>query len=176
MRFQTNEFYFRSPDEMKETFKDCPEAVKNSLEVASRCNLELNFKELHLPKYTPPGGKTKEIFFLELCEEGLKKRGLQDSQEARSRLEHEFKIIKHMGFVSYFLIVWDFIFPRGKSQGIPGRPRRGSASRKLVSYLMGIHQTLSRLNTGCSSKDSSNPERVSMPEYRYGLWYERRQE
>lgn len=174
MRFQTNEFYFRSPDEMKESFKDYPEAIKNSLEIAGRCNLELNFKELHLPKYTPPDGKTKESFFLELCEEGLKKRGLQDSQEARVRLEHEFKIIKHMGFVSYFLIVWDFI-SHAKNQGIPVGPGRGSAAGSLVSYLMGITD-LNPLKYGLLFERFLNPERLSMPDIDIDFCYERRQE
>ena len=137
MRFQTDEFYFKSPQEMKGLFKEIPVSINNTLEIAQRCNLELDFTEVHLPKYDPPVGKSKEEFLLGLCEQGLKERYPTVTPEIKERLEHELKIIKEMGFISYFLIVWDFIH-YAKSQGIPVGPGRGSAAGSLISYLLGI--------------------------------------
>jgi len=174
MRFQTEEFYFTSPAEMKKLFSECPEALTNTLEIASRCNLELDFKQLHLPKYSPPANKDKEEFLLELCEQGLQKKGLKDNPEAQKRLEHELKIIKHMGFISYFLIVWDFI-AYAKSQNIPVGPGRGSAAGSLVSYLLGITD-LNPLNYGLLFERFLNPERLGLPDIDIDFCYERRQE
>ncbi|MDD5476520.1 MAG: DNA polymerase III subunit alpha, partial [Syntrophales bacterium] len=174
MRFQTDEFYFRSPEEMKTTFRDYPQAIKNTLEIAQRCNLELDFKQLHLPKYNPPEGKDKEAYLLELCENGMKNKGLTDNPEAQSRLGHEFKIIKDMGFISYFLIVWDFI-SHAKEKGIPVGPGRGSAAGSLVSFLLGITD-LNPLKYGLLFERFLNPERMSMPDIDIDFCYERRQE
>ncbi|MFA6129737.1 MAG: DNA polymerase III subunit alpha [Candidatus Omnitrophota bacterium] len=174
MRFQTDEFYFRSPEEMKEVFKDCPEAIKNSIEIAERCNLELDFTQMHLPKYTPPDGKNKEAYLLELCEKGLGEKGLKGDPEAQSRLEHELKIIKHMGFISYFLIVCDFI-SYAKNQGIPVGPGRGSAAGSLVSFLLGITD-LNPLKYGLLFERFLNPDRLGMPDIDIDFCYERRQE
>ncbi|MDD5116248.1 MAG: DNA polymerase III subunit alpha [Candidatus Omnitrophica bacterium] len=174
MKLQTNEFYFRSPEEMKEVFKDCPQAIKNTIGIAERCNLELDFAQMHLPKYTPPEGKNKESFLLELCENGLEKTGLKNNPDARPRLEHELKIIKHMGFISYFLIVWDFI-AYAKSQGIPVGPGRGSAAGSLVSYLLGITD-LDPLKYGLLFERFLNPERLGLPDIDIDFCYERRQE
>jgi len=174
MRFQTSEFYFRPPEEMKECFKDCPEAIKNTLEIAQRCNLELDFTQMHLPKYSPPEGKNKEEFLLELCEKGLKDKGLAGNSEAQARLEHELKIIKHMGFISYFLIVWDFI-AYAKSQGIPVGPGRGSAAGSLVSFLLGITD-LNPLKYGLLFERFLNPDRLGLPDIDIDFCYERRQE
>ena len=132
MRFQTDEFYFTSPAEMKKLFKDLPQAISNTLAIAERCNLELDFKSVHLPKYEAPVGKTKEEYLRELCKEGVEKRYAKFTPEITSRLEHELKIIKDMGFVSYFLIVWDFIH-YAKKESIPVGPGRGSAAGSLVS-------------------------------------------
>ncbi len=174
MRFQTDELYFRSPAEMKELFKDYPDAVKNTVEVAGRCNLELDFSQMHLPKYEPPEGQDKEEFLLQLCEKGIISRGVQDSGELRNRLKHELKIIKDMGFISYFLIVWDFIH-YAKSQGIPVGPGRGSAAGSLVSYLLGITD-LNPLNYGLLFERFLNPERLGLPDIDIDFCYERRQE
>jgi len=174
MRFQTEEFYFTSPAEMKKLFSDYPEAVQNTVEIASRCNLELDFKQLHLPRYTPPQGKDKEAFLLELCEQGLTAKNLRDNPEAQKRLDHELKIIKHMGFISYFLIVRDFI-AYAKSQNIPVGPGRGSAAGSLVSYLLGITD-LNPLNYGLIFERFLNPERLGMPDIDIDFCYERRQE
>ena len=174
MRFQTDQLYFRSPDEMKELFKDYPDAVRNTVEVAKRCNLELDFNKMHLPKYDPPQGQDKEEYLKQLCEKGIAARNLADSAEMRNRLKYELKIIKDMGFVSYFLIVWDFIH-YAKSQNIPVGPGRGSAAGSLVSYLLGITD-LNPLNYGLLFERFLNPERLGLPDIDIDFCYERRQE
>lgn len=174
MRFQTDEFYFKSPEEMKELFKETPEAIKNSLEIANRCNLELNFSKIHLPKYEPPQGKTKEGFLRELAESGLKERFTVVDEPVRNRLEHELKIIEDTGFTGYFLIVWDFIH-YAKSQGIPVGPGRGSAAGSLVSYLLGITD-INPLNYGLLFERFLNPERLGLPDIDIDFCYERRNE
>ena len=174
MRFQTDEFYFRSPEEMCKLFQHCPQAIKNTLEIAERCNLELSFSEMHLPKYVPPSGENKEDFLLELCEKGLIDKELKNSPEAKKRLDHELKIIKDMGFISYFLIVWDFIH-YAKSQGIPVGPGRGSAAGSLVSFLLGITD-LNPLKYGLLFERFLNPERMGLPDIDIDFCYERRNE
>jgi len=174
MRFQTDEFYFRSPEEMKEVFRHCPEAIKNTIEIAQRCNLELDFKQMHLPKYSPPGDKNKEEFLHELCEKGMVEKGLKNNPEAETSLKHELKIIKDMGFISYFLIVWDFI-SYAKAQGIPVGPGRGSAAGSLVSFLLGITD-LNPLKYGLLFERFLNPERMGLPDIDIDFCYERRQE
>ncbi|MCX5705227.1 MAG: DNA polymerase III subunit alpha [Candidatus Omnitrophica bacterium] len=174
MRFPTEEFYFKSPQEMKKLFAEVPEAISNTLEIAGRCNLELDFTKVHLPKYEPPVGISKEEYLEELCEESLKKKFSQISTEIRERLDHELKIIKDMGFVSYFLIVWDFIH-YAKSQFIPVGPGRGSAAGSLVSYLLGITD-LNPLKYGLLFERFLNPERMGLPDIDIDFCYERRQE
>ncbi|MCK9604390.1 MAG: DNA polymerase III subunit alpha, partial [Candidatus Omnitrophica bacterium] len=174
MRFQTDEFYFRSPEEMKKAFQDIPDAIKNTLEIARRCNLELDFSKIHLPRYEPPVGQTKEEFLKELCEKGLKEKFKEVTPVITDRLEHELKMIKSMGFVSYFLIVWDFIH-YAKSQGIPVGPGRGSAAGSLVSYLLGITD-INPLNYGLLFERFLNPERLGLPDIDIDFCYERRQE
>ncbi len=174
MRFQTDEFYFKSPQEMKKMFKDIPEAISNSLEIASRCNLELNFSQIHLPKYDPPVGETKEGYLKKLCEEGLKRRYKEITLDIKKRLEEELTTISKMGFVSYFLIVWDFIH-YAKSKGIPVGPGRGSAAGSLVSYLLGITD-LDPLRYGLIFERFLNPQRMGLPDIDIDFCYERRQE
>ncbi len=174
MRFQTDEFYFRSPEEMKKIFSDLPEAIKNTLEIARRCNLELDFTKMHLPKFSPPGGKDKEEFLLGLCEKGLIEKNLKNDTSAQKRLDHELKIIKDMGFISYFLIVWDFI-AYAKSQGVPVGPGRGSAAGSLVSFLLGITD-LDPLKYGLLFERFLNPQRLGLPDIDIDFCYERRQE
>jgi DNA polymerase-3 subunit alpha len=174
MRFQTEEFYFKSPQEMKQLFKDTPQAISNTLEVASRCNLELDFSKVHLPKYEPPAGKTKEEFLKELCLAGLKRRFPVVEKNIEERLEHELKIIKDTGFVSYFLIVWDFIH-YAKEKNIPVGPGRGSAAGSIVSYLLGITD-INPLKYGLLFERFLNPERIGLPDIDIDFCYERRQE
>ena len=174
MKLQTPEFYFKSPEEMKELFKDTPDAIKNTLEVAQRCNLELDIGKMHLPQYSPPNGKTKEEYLRELCAEGLQARYKNPDERINSRLEHELKTIKHIGFTGYFLIVWDFIH-YAKKNSIPVGPGRGSASGSLVSYLLGITD-IDPLKYGLLFERFLNPERVSMPDIDIDFCYERRPE
>ena len=175
MRFATNEFYFKSPQEMKELFKYAPEAIRNTVDIAGRCNVELEFGKPHLPQYTPPGGKNKEVFLRELCQEGLKKRyGTSVTKDILERLEHELVTISRMGFVSYFLIVWDFIH-YAKGKGIPVGPGRGSAAGSLVSYLLGITE-LDPLKYKLLFERFLNPERVGLPDIDIDFCFERRQE
>ena len=174
MRFQTDEFYFRSPDEMKELFRHCPQAIENTLQIAGRCNLELDFSQMHLPKYIPPDGKSKEDFLLELCEKGMRDKEFKDDPEIQKRLDHELKIIRDMGFISYFLIVWDFVH-YAKNQGIPVGPGRGSAAGSLVSFLLGITD-LNPLKYGLLFERFLNPERMGLPDIDIDFCYERRQE
>ncbi|MCM8797441.1 MAG: DNA polymerase III subunit alpha [Candidatus Omnitrophica bacterium] len=174
LRFRTDEFYFRSPREMKEIFKDTPEAISNSVEIAQRCNLELDFAKIHLPRYEPPPGKTKEEFLKELCAQGIKERFQEVTPAVTERLQQELKIIKDMGFVSYFLIVWDFIH-YAKSKGIPVGPGRGSAAGSLVSYILGITD-VNPLKYGLLFERFLNPERLGLPDIDIDFCYERRQE
>ena len=174
MRFSTDEFYFTSPQEMKDAFKDIPEAVANTRVIAQRCNLELDFSKVHLPKYVPPGGIDKEVFLRELCERGLAERFTETTPVILERLEYELAMIKKMGFISYFLIVWDFIH-YAKSQSVPVGPGRGSAAGSLVSYLLGITD-LNPLSYGLLFERFLNPERVSLPDIDIDFCYERRPE
>ena len=174
MRFQTDEFYFMSPAEMIKRFEDIPEAITNTLEIAGRCNLELDFSKVHLPKYEAPVGTTKEDFLKKLCEQGIVKRFETATPEITKRLEHELKIIKDMGFVSYFLIVWDFIH-YAKDKGIPVGPGRGSAAGSLVSFLLGITD-IDPLKYGLLFERFLNPERMGLPDIDIDFCYERRQE
>jgi len=174
MRFQGDDFYFRSPEEMIQLFRHCPEAIKNTLEIAERCNLELDFSQMHLPKYLPPENKDKGEFLLELCEKGMINKELKNNPEIAKRLDHELKIIKDMGFISYFLIVWDFIH-YAKSQGIPVGPGRGSAAGSLVSFLLGITD-LNPLKYGLLFERFLNPERMGLPDIDIDFCYERRNE
>ena len=175
MRFQTDEFYFKSAEEMKALFKELPEAITNTMVIAQMCNLELSFNKLHLPNYQVPQGQTKEEFLRNLCDQGLKVRFKEGvDSEIQKRLEHELEIIKKVGFTSYFLIVWDFIH-YARTKGIPVGPGRGSAAGSLVSYLLGITD-INPLKYGLLFERFLNPERVSMPDIDIDFCYERRQE
>ncbi len=174
MKFQTDEFYFRSPDEMKEFFAEAPQAINSTVEIAEKCNLELEFNKTHLPHFTPPEGKTREQYLKELVENGLKKRYEVTDKEIHDRVEHELKIIKEAGFTSYFLIAWDFI-NYAKSAGIPVGPGRGSAAGSVVSYALGITD-LDPLKYGLIFERFLNPDRVSLPDIDIDFCYERRSE
>jgi DNA polymerase III subunit alpha len=174
MRFQTEEFYLKDAEIMKQLFSQHPEAIQNTLRVAEKCNLELNFNKIHLPRYDSPNGKNKEDFLKELCEQGLKRRFASETQEIQQRLEHELKTIQQMGFTSYFLIVWDFIH-YAKQNNIPVGPGRGSAAGSLVSYLLGITD-INPLKYGLLFERFLNPERVGLPDIDIDFCYERRPE
>ncbi len=174
MKFQTDEFYFKSPDEMKQLFAEVPQAIISTLEIAEKCNLELEFNKTHLPHFTPPEGKTRDEYLRELAEDGLKKRYQIIDETVHNRVEHELKIIKETGFTSYFLIAWDFIH-YAKSKGIPVGPGRGSAAGSVVSYALGITD-LDPIKNDLIFERFLNPDRVSLPDIDIDFCYERRGE
>ncbi len=173
-RFRTDQLYFKSPEEMAKAFSAYPDAVRNTIEIASRCDLKLTFGKHHLPKYDVPEGMTKEEYLRSLCEDGLKRRFSVVTPEISKRLDHELKMIQNMGFTSYFLIVWDFIH-YAKSRNIPVGPGRGSAAGSLVGYLLGITD-IDPLRYRLLFERFLNPERISMPDIDVDFCYERRPE
>lgn len=174
MKFSTEEFYFKSPQEMHKLFSEYPDALANTIKISDACNLELNFKRTHLPHFNPPEGKTKEQVLKNLCLEGLKKRYGETTDAIEARLAHELDIIGKTGFISYFLIVWDFIH-YAKEKGIPVGPGRGSAAGSLVSYLLGITD-LDPLKYGLLFERFLNPERIGLPDIDIDFCFERRPE
>ena len=175
MRYQGDNFYLKSADEMKALFRDIPEALRTTVEIAERCNLELDFSKTHLPHFDPPVGKTQSGYMRELCDEGLKRRlGASVPEEYRKRLVYEFELIERMGYTSYFLIVWDFI-RYAKERGIPVGPGRGSAAGSLVAYVLGITD-IDPIKHGLIFERFLNPDRVSMPDIDIDFCYERRDE
>jgi DNA polymerase-3 subunit alpha len=174
MRMQTDEFYLKNSDEMKKAFSYMPEAIANTIEITEKCNLELDFNQIHLPNYQPPNGKNKEEFLNELCQEGLKKRFPKITREITDRLKQELSTIKKMGYTSYFLIVWDFIH-YAKQNNIPVGPGRGSAAGSLVSYLLGITD-IDPLKYGLFFERFLNLERSGLPDIDIDFCYERRPE
>lgn len=162
MRFETEEFYLKSEEQMKELFKYAPEAIENTALIAEKCNFDFTFGERHLPQYAVPGGKDPFEYLALLCNEGLNTRYQNPTDEHRERLNYELSVIKQMGFIDYFLIVWDFI-NYAKSNGIPVGPGRGSAAGSIVSYVLGITD-IEPLRYNLIFERFLNPERVSMPD------------
>ncbi len=175
MRLQTDEFYLKSHAEMSRTFGElAPEAIKNTLSIAEKCNLELDFKTHHLPNFKAPEGKTREKYMRDLVYEGLKKRYPDDDKTVIDRVEHELKVIESFGYTSYFLIAWDFV-NYAKQNGIPVGPGRGSAAGSVVSYSLGI-TNIDPLRYDLLFERFLNPERISLPDIDIDFCYERRQE
>jgi DNA polymerase-3 subunit alpha len=163
MRFEGDGLYFRSPEEMKEAFRDIPEAVMNTRTIAERCNVEFTLGASMLPRYVTPDGSRPREFLERLAGEGLRERfGADVPREYTERLERELDVIKKMGYPSYFLIVWDFI-NYAKQRGIPVGPGRGSAAGSLVAYSLGITE-IDPIKYGLLFERFLNPERVSMPD------------
>lgn len=162
MRFSSDQFYYRSPKEMIELFSYVPEATKNTLAIAEKVGLDINFDQLLLPAYPVPDGQTAESYLKTLCEEGLKTRYGKPAEIHVKRLEHELAIINKMGFAPYFLIVWDFI-RYAKSNGIPVGPGRGSGAGAIVAYTLGITD-ICPLKYGLLFERFLNPDRRSMPD------------
>ena len=162
MRFETEEFYLKSEDEMRALLKYEPEAIENTNIIAEKCNFDFKFGERHLPKYAVPDNKDPFDYLVSLCENGLKKRYKNPTAEHKERLDYELGVIKSMGFVDYFLIVWDFI-NYAKTNGISVGPGRGSAAGSLVSYSLGITD-IEPLHYNLIFERFLNPERVSMPD------------
>jgi len=174
MKLQTDQFYLKSAEEMKGLFKDVPEAISNTIKIAERCNLELDFSKTFLPHYSVPEGLTREKYLKDLCEQGLKKRYKDITPEVRQRLEHEEGVINKAGYTSYFLIAWDFV-SYAKSKGIAVGPGRGSAAGSIVSYCLGITD-IDPLKYDLLFERFLNEERVTMPDIDIDFCYERRGE
>jgi DNA polymerase-3 subunit alpha len=159
------ELYFKSPEEMRELFRDFPEAISNTLEIGERCHLDLEFGRSKYPEYSVPEGKTREGYLRELCEKGLHERygeRVGSDPQIRERLQREIEVLEKTGFVSYILIVWDFIhFAKGR--GIPVGPGRGSAAGSMVAYVVGITD-IDPLQYGLIFERFLNPDRISPPD------------
>ncbi len=172
MRFETDEFYLKSEDEMMALFGAVPEAIENTAKIAERCQVDFTFGNLLLPKYAVPNDGDSLTYLTSLCQAGLKKR-YGDRPEAKARLEYELGVISHMGYVDYFLIVWDFI-KYAKDNGIPVGPGRGSAAGSIVAYCLGI-TNIDPLQFNLLFERFLNPERVSMPDIDVDICNEGRQ-
>ncbi len=163
MRFSSQEFFLKTEEEMRLAFRDYPEAVSNTLEVAERCNVEIELEQMLIPHYEVPTGHTEASYLRELCELGLVKRyGDVVSAEVRERLQSELAVIEKMDFPPYFLVVWDFV-SYAKNSGIPVGPGRGSAAGSLVAYLLGITD-LDPIQYELLFERFLNPDRISMPD------------
>ncbi|RCX19369.1 DNA polymerase III catalytic subunit DnaE type [Anaerobacterium chartisolvens] len=175
MRFSTDEVYVKSPEEMWKLFKDIPEAAENTVEIARQCNVELEFNKLHLPAFKLPDSEEPFEFLSRLCSEGLERLyGVGYDSTKSDRLKYELGVIRQMGYVDYFLIVWDFI-RYARENGIMVGPGRGSAAGSLVAYSLGI-TNIDPLKYGLLFERFLNPERISMPDIDIDFCYERRQE
>ena len=174
MRFPSEEFYVKSPEEMAKLFAYAPEAIKNTEIIKDRCNIEIEFHQKHLPNFEIEEDMTHAEYLHKLCEEGLVKRYGNVSDDIKDRMEKEFNIIKSMGYVDYFLVVRDFIM-YAKENGIPVGPGRGSAAGSVVSYALGIVD-VDPLKYDLLFERFLNPERISMPDIDVDFCYERREE
>ncbi|MCP4649940.1 MAG: DNA polymerase III subunit alpha [PVC group bacterium] len=174
MKLSTNEFYFKSAEEMKKIFSEVPEAISNTIRITEMCNLEIDFDTTHLPHYKLPAG-TKAINVLrDECLKVIPHRYPQDTESALERLKIEISVIKNSGFASYFLIVSDFV-QFAKNNNIPVGPGRGSAAGSIVSYLTGITE-IDPLKYDLLFERFLNPERVTFPDIDIDFCYERRDE
>ncbi len=174
MKFQTQEFYLKSEEEMRSLFPNCEEAFENTVRIADMCNLEFTFHEYHLPAFPVPEGYTNEEFFRKLCMDGFRERYVNPPREYMDRLEYEIGVISHMGYVNYYLIVWDFI-RFAKESGIPVGPGRGSGAASIVAYCMHITE-VDPMKYALIFERFLNPERVSMPDFDTDFCQERRGE
>ena len=174
-KFSSDEFYVKSADEMRAVFKDLPEAYRNTLAVAERCNVDLQFGQFHLPKYQVPDGFTLDSYLEERALEGLKWRyGGSPSDAVVERLRYELGVVSKMGFSGYFLVVWDFI-SYARRQGIAVGPGRGSSAGSLVAYCLGI-TNVDPIRYGLIFERFLNPERISMPDMDIDFADDRRDE
>ena len=174
MRYTGGQYYIKSAEEMAALFPDVPEAIENTNRIADRCNIEIVFHERKLPKYHLPPGRSSFEYLDSLCREGLKNRYEVVTPQLEKQLDYELSTIRSMGFVDYFLIVWDFI-KYARDHGIAVGPGRGSAAGSIVSYSLGITQ-LDPLQYNLLFERFLNPERVSMPDIDVDFDPERRQE
>ncbi|HHU32788.1 MAG TPA: DNA polymerase III subunit alpha [Clostridia bacterium] len=174
MRFPSNEFYLKNAEEMWQLFEYIPEALSNTVKIAERCEVKLEFGKLYLPNYEVPEGHTVDTYLEELCKQGIHERYQPITDKVVERLNYELEIIKQMGYSGYFLIVWDMIhFARNK--GIYVGPGRGSAAGSIVAYALGI-TNIDPLKYDLLFERFLNPERVTMPDIDTDFCYERRGE
>lgn len=174
LRYEGGQYYVKSEDEMKCLFPYAIEAVENTAKIAERCNVEIEFGVTKLPHFDVPEGYDSWTYLNKLCDDGLRERYPDRVDELRERLDYELGVIKTMGYVDYFLIVWDFI-NYARSQGIPVGPGRGSAAGSIVSYCLHI-TNIDPIKYNLLFERFLNPERVSMPDIDIDFCYERRQE
>ncbi len=174
MRFETEEFYVKSEQQMRELFPNCPEAIENTAKIAEMCNMDFEFGHYHLPEFKLPEGREATEYLIDLCEQGYKKRYPADPEGYHDRLEMELGMIQKMGFVDYFLIVSDFI-AFAKSQDIPVGPGRGSGAGSMAAYCLEITDA-DPMKYDLLFERFLNPERVSMPDFDIDFCVRRRQE
>ena len=174
MRYEGGQYYVKSPEEMEKLFPYALQALDNTQRIADRCSVEIEFGVTKLPKYDVPDGFTSWEYLQKLCYEGLNERYGEPSRELKDRLAYELDTIQNMGYVDYFLIVWDFI-KYAKDHGIAVGPGRGSAAGSIVSYCLGI-TTIDPIRYQLLFERFLNPERVSMPDIDVDFCFERRQE
>ena len=178
MRFPNDQFYLKSEDEMRKIFANIPEAIDNTARIAEQCDVTFTFGELHLPEFIAPDGLTNTQYLRQLCEKGLAERypeaSPQERTELQQRLDYELGTIEKMGYVEYFLIVWDFI-NYAKQNGIMVGPGRGSAAGSIVAYTLRITD-IDPIKYSLIFERFLNPERVSMPDIDIDFCYERRGE
>ncbi len=176
-KFETDEVYVKTPEEMFEKFRNFPNALKNTCKIADMCNVTFEFGHTILPNFDTPNNMNHFEYLKKLTSEGLEKRFGKDASkdnEKLNRINYELETINKMGYTDYFLIVWDFI-NYAKSQGIPVGPGRGSGAGSLIAYLIGITD-VDPLKYGLIFERFLNPERISMPDFDIDFCYERRQE
>lgn len=174
MKFPSDEFYLKSPDEMAALFPENKDALENTVEIANRCNVDIKFHDLHLPDFSVPSEYTHEEYLKKLAVEGMYNRYENVTDEIKNRFEFEFNTIRDMGYVDYFLIVWDFIRYARKHE-IQVGPGRGSAAGSVISFCLGITD-VDPLKFDLLFERFLNPERVSMPDIDIDFCYERREE
>lgn len=174
LSFPTDEFYLKSEDEMRQALPDFSDAIDNTARIAEKCKVEFEFGRTQLPAFTPPDGRNNLEYFRDLAMRGLKKRYKTVTKELLERWEYEMDVVTRMGYVNYYLIVYDFI-RYAKSQGIPVGPGRGSGAGSLLAYCIGI-TGIDPMAYGLIFERFLNPERVSMPDFDVDFCYVRRQE
>ncbi|MBQ8236961.1 MAG: DNA polymerase III subunit alpha [Oscillospiraceae bacterium] len=174
MRFSTEEFYLKSEEELRKLFPNCDEAFANTAKIAEMCNVEFVFNQYHLPSFPVPDGYTNEEYFRKLCMDGFRERYENPPASYLERLEYEIGVISRMGYVNYYLIVWDFI-RYAKESGIPVGPGRGSGAASIVAYCMHITE-VDPMKYALIFERFLNPERVSMPDFDTDFCQERRGE
>ena len=174
MRFHSDDFFLKSEEELRELFPGCDQAFDNTVKIAEQCNLDFVFHEYHLPSFPVPEGFTNEDYFRKLCYDGFRERYPNPPGEYKQRLEYEIGVISRMGYVNYYLIVWDFIH-YAKQSGIPVGPGRGSGAASIVAYCMHITE-VDPMKYALIFERFLNPERVSMPDFDTDFCQERRGE